>query len=55
MFTFERKQNHVAQVVHLPPAPPLQHRMSADAFFPPLLVINLQLPTYSVSVRGGNA
>ena len=48
MFTFDFKQNHVADLVNLPDAPPLMHRISKELFFPPLLIINLQLPTYAV-------
>jgi hypothetical protein len=50
MFTFDKKQNHVAQVVNLPPAPPLTYKISDNQYYPPMLIINLQLPTYSVSL-----
>jgi len=55
MFTFDKKQNHIAKLVHLPSPPDLKTKLSpeAQAHFPPLLIINLQLPTYAPSLFGG--
>ncbi|GAX75022.1 hypothetical protein CEUSTIGMA_g2468.t1 [Chlamydomonas eustigma] len=53
MFSFDHKQDHIAQLVNLPEVPP-PHHMTQDSFYPQLLIITLQLPTYAPSLWGGN-
>ena len=53
-YSFEQKIHHIAQHVELPPAPKLGPDASAlppAQQIPPLLIINIQLPLYSVRSR----
>lgn len=51
MFTFEKKEPHVARLVSLPPLPAYAHMTSADlAALPPLLVTTISIPTYPASI-----
>lgn len=56
MYSFDTKLFHIAQHVELPAAPtlgPKAQALPADEKMPPLLILNLQLPTYAPSVFGG--
>ena len=51
IYSFEQKINHIARHVRLPQAPALGPGASAlrqEEQIPPILVINVQLPIYSV-------
>lgn len=55
MYSFDTKVNHIARYIELPPAPTLGPEAAAlpeDQRIPPLLIINLQLPTYVPSLFG---
>ena len=55
MYSFDTKLSHIAQHVELPTPPTLgpgAQALPADKQLPPLLIINLQLPTYAPSVFG---
>lgn len=57
IYSFEFKLNHIAQHVELPTPPVLGAAAQAlppGQKIPPLLIINLQLPTYPPSLFGGN-
>jgi hypothetical protein len=57
VYTFDFKIYHIAQHVTLPPAPvlgPGAAELPADQALPPLLIINMQLPTYPVRWRSGS-
>jgi hypothetical protein len=57
VYTFDFKIYHIAQHVTLPPAPvlgPGAAELPADQALPPLLIINMQLPTYPPSLFGCN-
>jgi hypothetical protein len=57
IFSFDSKVDHIAQRIELPPAPtlgPAAAALGPDKRIPPLLIVNLQLPTYAPSVFGSN-
>lgn len=57
MFSFHSKVNHIAEHVKLPNAPILGNKameLPEHKRLPPLLIINLQLPTYVPSLFGAN-
>ena len=57
MYSFDSKLYHIAQHVELPPPPtpgPSALALPPSQRFPPLLIINLQLPLYAPSIFGGN-
>lgn len=51
LFSFQKKQTHVAQLVQLPAPAPQRHVSAPDTYLPPLLVVNIMLPMYAVSTR----
>ena len=51
IYSFEQKISHIARRVNLPEPPQLgpgYHALQGEQRIPPILVINVQLPTYSV-------
>jgi hypothetical protein len=57
MYSFDRKLYHVAQHVELPAPPKLGPEALAlplNQRLPPLMIINLQLPTYAPAMFGGS-
>ena len=51
IYSFEQKISHIAKRINLPQPPKLgagYHRLQGKERIPPLLVINVQLPTYTV-------
>ena len=45
----DKKQNHIAAAMRLPEVSGRRHPMGpGEACFPPLLVVNIQLPSYAV-------
>jgi len=56
LISFEKKQTHVAQMVHLPVDPykrsPEEREAIAEYGLPTLLVVNMQLPVYQPSLFG---
>lgn len=53
-YSFEQKIHHIAQHIQLPEAPKVGPDLAAapkDNQIPPLLILNIQLPTYKVSQR----
>mmetsp|Transcript_28201 Transcript_28201/g.83498 ORF Transcript_28201/g.83498 Transcript_28201/m.83498 type:complete len:419 (-) Transcript_28201:573-1829(-) len=53
MFSFDSKVHHVAQLVNLPKQQ-WQHLHVDPAIYPPLLIVNLQMPAYKPSIFGGS-
>lgn len=51
LFSFQKKQTHVAQLVQLPAPAPQRHVSAPDTYLPPLLVVNIMLPMYAVSTK----
>jgi Protein ENHANCED DISEASE RESISTANCE 2, C-terminal len=57
MYSFDTKLDHISQYIELPPAPKLGPGALAlpeNERLPPLLIINIQGPTYTPSMFGGN-
>lgn len=50
----DKKQNHIAAAMRLPEVSGRRHPMGpGEACFPPLLVVNIQLPSYAPTMIGG--
>ena len=51
IYSFEQKISHIARRINLPEPPELgpgYHTLRGSEKIPPMLVINVQLPTYAV-------
>lgn len=55
VYSFDFKLDHIAKHLQLPAAPrlgPAAMELPPEERLPPVLVVNLQLPTYPVSLTG---
>lgn len=50
--SYSHKTLHVAKSVNLPPAPAPKHLIGPDLYLPPVLIFNIQLPTYPAAFFG---